>query len=584
MTAGSVPDPLADATLAARLCAIDPGLGGLVLRGGGEMRDSVVDALRAALPAGAPVRRMPPHIDDEALLGGLDLAATLSGGAAVRRAGLLARAGGGVVLVPMAERLSGATAARIASVIDTGEVEGAPVRFVLVLLDDGLEQDEAPPAALLERMAFWVDLTKFSPTGGEGPLAQRVVEGERYVRPGLPQAPSTTGFAGGPPPPIGKEFEADHLIALVATAAALGIDSPRATLFALRAARAAAVLAGRSAMTDEDITLATRLVLAPRATRMPAPTDEAAQEPPPPPTDSDSGEEEQGDPAPLDDIVLAAALAALPPDVLARIAGAAESRATVRAHGAGERRKSTARGRPLGARAGLPGGGRRLALIDTLRAAAPWQRLRGAEPGRVRIRRDDLRVRRFQTRAQAVTIFAVDASGSSALARLAEAKGAVELLLAQAYVTRTEVALLAFRGQGAEVLLPPTRSLTRARRALADLPGGGGTPLAAGLDAARLLAEAARGRGRTPFVVVLTDGRGNIAVDGSTDRRAAETDADTAARAIGQARIAAAFVDISARPRAEGARLAEAMGARYLPLPRADASAMHAAVVEAQRQ
>jgi magnesium chelatase subunit D len=94
----------------------------------------------------------------------------------------------------------------------------------------------------------------------------------------------------------------------------------------------------------------------------------------------------------------------------------------------------------------------------------------------VAIRREDLRVRRFQTRAEVLTIFAVDASGSSALARLAEAKGAVELLLAEAYVKRAQVALIAFRGTGAELLLPPTRSLARARRLLAELPGGAAAP------------------------------------------------------------------------------------------------------------
>jgi magnesium chelatase subunit D len=223
-----------------------------------------------------------------------------------------------------------------------------------------------------------------------------------------------------------------------------------------------------------------------------------------------------------------------------------------------------------------------LSVIDTLRAAAPWQKLRNTD-GRLAIRRDDLRIRRFETRAEVLTIFAVDASGSSALARLAEAKGAVELLLAEAYVKRAAVALVAFRGTCAELLLPPTRSLTRARRTLAQLPGGGGTPLAAGLNAARELAEAARARGRTPFLVVLTDGRANIAVDGRAVRNLAETDALSAAKAIAISRIGAAFIDISARPRPEGAALAAAMRARYLPLPRADSVAMHTAIRQAQQ-
>ena len=554
-------DALADALIAARLCAIDPRLGGLILRGGGELRDSVVAELRAGLPDDAPVRRVPSHIDDERLLGGLDLTATLARGTAVSRTGLLAEADRGVVVVPMAERLSDALAGRLAAAIDTGAVvverDGMTLRGdtrFAVALDDGIDPEERPPAALSERLGFWLDLADVRWRDAAPPVA----------------APSGEARS-----------DVEAAAQLVAIASALGIESARATLFALRAARASARLHGRTVIIEDDVILAARLVLAPRATRMPAvDTDDDA---PPPPPDGDTGEDESRDPGAIEDVVLAAALAALPKDVLARIAtGSTRRRRAANAQGGGERRKSGARGRPMGARAGVPGGGRRLSLIDTLRAAAPWQALRGCGAGHVAVRRDDLRIRRFETRAEAVTIFAVDASGSAALARLAEAKGAVELLLAEAYVKRAQVALIAFRGTAAELVLPPTRSLTRARRSLADLPGGGGTPLAAGLRAAHDLAEAARARGRTPFVVVLTDGRANIAADGRAVRPAATADAAAAAKAIGAAGIASAFVDISARPGPEGATLAAAMRARYLPLPRADAATMHAAVRAAQ--
>ncbi len=558
---------LADALIVARCCAIDPALGGMIVRAGADWRDDIVAALRAGLPADAPLRRIPAHIDDERLLGGIDLTATLARGQPVARIGLLAEADGGVVVVPMAERLSDTLAGRIAAVMDSGELvverDGAGLRgqarFVLVALDDGAEPEERAPRALAERCAFWLDLSDVRPRA-DGPAAESV---DQTIAP-----------------------LADVLDTLTATALALGIDSARAPLFALRAARAKARSAARESMTWDDVAWAARLVLAPRATRVPMAPEDPAPEPdqsPPPPDDSGGDSEDQPEPSAPDDVVLAAALAALPKDVLARIAQGPASRARTSHHrGAGERRKSGTRGRPKGTLAGVPGGGRRLSLIDTLRAAAPWQKLRGAN-GRVAIRRDDLRVRRFETRSDMLTIFAVDASGSSAVARLAEAKGAVELLLAQAYVKRAYVALVAFRGTQAEVLLPPTRSLTRARRMLADLPGGGGTPLAAGLVAARELAEAARGRGRTPFVIVLTDGRANIAADGRAVRSLAEADATAAAQAIRVAGIAAAFIDISPRPRPEGAALAAAMGARYLPLPRADATAMHAAIAQAQR-
>ena len=564
-----LPDPFADALLAARLCAIDPGLGGMVLRGGGEWRDEIVAEIRRGLLADAPVKRIPVHVDDDRLLGGLDLTATLARGVAVSQRGLLVEADGGVIVLPMAERMSDASAGRIAAVIDGGET-----RFLMVVFDDGIEAEELPPAAILERVAFRIDLSNFSLERGGGPRRDSGgVEGSTLRIEGPLHHASH-----GPPPRSGEAL----LTAIVATAAALGIDSARAPLFALRAARALALLDGRTEFNENDVMLAARLVLAARATRIPQMAPEESPEdaaPPPPPPENDTGEEESSEPGPIDDLVLAAALASLPKDVLARIAAGRGRRApSSRARGAGERRKSTTRGRPMSARAGTPGGGLRLSLIDTLRAAAPWQKLRTGGEDRIRIRRDDLRIRRFETRAEAVTIFAVDASGSSALARLAEAKGAVELLLAEAYVKRAQVALIAFRGVAAELLLPPTRSLTRARRALAELPGGGGTPLAAGLNAARELAEGARAKGRTPFLVVLTDGRANIAADGSAVREVAQADADAAAKAIGMSGIAGAFVDTSARPRPEGAALAAAMGARYLPLPRADAATMHAAV------
>ncbi|KQM90622.1 MULTISPECIES: magnesium chelatase subunit D [Sphingomonas] len=556
--AAGAPDPLADALIAARLCAADPGLGGIALRGGGALRDAVIAALRSHLPAGAPLRRVPVHVDDDRLFGGLDLVATLAQGRAVQRAGLLVEAAGGVLVLAMADRLSDAVAGRIVAAMDGGGVG----RCLVVALDDGIGPDERPPAALLERLAFRIDLH-------DAKSVAAMQGGEDF------------GDAGTPP-----TSEA-VLATLVATAAALGIETARAPLFALRAARAAARCAGRDVIGDGDLMLAARLVIAPRATRLPAEQPDDAPPPPEPqppdapPPDAGDRDQPEGETRPLDDVVLEAALAALPKDVLAQIAAGGVRRGRTRAsRGAGERRRSPARGRPVGVRPGVPGGGQRLSLIDTLRAAAPWQRLRRTadSASRVLVRRDDLRIRRFETRAVSVTIFVVDASGSAALSRLAEAKGAVELLLADSYVQRAQVALIAFRGNGATVLLPPTRSLARARRSLAELPGGGGTPLAAGLRAAIDVADAARARGQTPFVVLLTDGRANIAADGRAVRSVAAADASAAATALGRAGIAAAFLDISARPGPEGAALAAAMQARYLPLPRADAVRMHAAV------
>ena len=193
-----------------------------------------------------------------------------------------------------------------------------------------------------------------------------------------------------------------------------------------------------------------------------------------------------------------------------------------------------------------------------------WQA--GAAAPRLLLRPSDIRIRRHEERSERLIVMAVDASGSAAAARLAEAKGAAERLLAGAYAARDHVALVTFRGTGAEVALPPTRSLARARRLLAGLPGGGGTPLAAGLRAAGLVMAAARARGQTPSLAVLTDGRANVALDGEASRGRASEEALAIARGMRGAGPAV-VIDTASRP-GRARALAEALGARWMPLPR----------------
>ena len=167
------------------------------------------------------------------------------------------------------------------------------------------------------------------------------------------------------------------------------------------------------------------------------------------------------------------------------------------------------------------------------------------------------------------------------MARLAEAKGAVELLLAQAYARRDHVALLAFRGRAAELILPPTRSLVQTKRRLAGLPGGGGTPLAAGLELAMDTAQRAAARGLTPTIALLTDGRGNIALDGSANRAAAEADALRLAGAIRRSVVPTVVIDTANRPQGGLKLLADSLGASYIALPRADANKLAAILGQA---
>ncbi len=574
---GPAPSPWSNAVLAATLFAVDPaGTGVWVKALPGPVRDRWLSLLRAMLPSCAPVRRCPLHVTDERLLGGLDLAATLRAGRKVAARGLLAEADGGVVLLGMAERLAPATAARLGAVLDRGEValerDGLalclPARVGMVALDEGMAEDERPPAALLDRMAFRVDLDLVRVGDAAGPASP----GDEAVRAARALLP---------------EVRADEAVlhALCAATLELGIASGRAALLAVRVARAAAALAGRRDVSEADAVLAGRLVLGPRATCLPAAEQqpgEGGENAPPPQGGGQDESDGKGD-APLGDAVLAAAQAAIPAGMLQQLQAASSgaARARIGAAGAGgERRAAAQRGRPIGVRRGEPGTGARLSLIETLRAAAPWQALRRREleSGRIEVRRDDFRVIRFEERRRTTAIFAVDASGSSALHRLAEAKGAVELLLAECYVRRDRVALLAFRGRGADLLLPPTGSLVRARRSLGILPGGGGTPLAAGLDTAASLADGVRRKGETPVVILLTDGRANVARNGEAGRAQAEADALDSARRVRAAGITALLVDISPRPQPLAGRLAAEMGATYLPLPQADAAALSRAV------
>lgn len=562
---------LALALAALPLVAAAPALGGIWLKApAGPVRDLWCEALAGL----RPVRRLPPSADAEALDGGLDLAATLAAGRPVMRAGLIAEMAGGVLLVPMAEQMSGALAARLAAAIDAG----GPL---VVLLDEtpppppGELAELRIPLALTERLAVHLDLW-----GVRLPLAELLAG----VPPLLLPAPLLLPFvADGDMRPAPDPAES-----LAGSAVALGIASVRAPIHALRLAHAHAREDGRQAVAAPDLQLAAALVLGPRATRLPpgeAPSEpEDSSEPPPPPDSApDTPEQDEEQPPSLDDLnelVLEAAAATIPPGVLdALLKGLAAKNSA--SGSAGAKLRTITSGRPAGVRAGAPGRGARLALIETIKTAAPRQSLRPArEDGRLSIRQDDLRIRRFVARAASSTVFAVDASGSAAFARLAETKGAIELLLAEAYVKRAEVALVAFRGQEASLVLPPTRSLARAKKELAALAAGGGTPIAAGLALARRVADGERGRGRTPLVVVLSDGRANVGEPGGMAPQAA---ALAEARALAAAGLKCVFIDCSARPRPEGPALASAMAAPHVPLPRVDAKALVQAVNAAQK-
>ena len=574
--------------------------GGVLVRARlGPVRDrwlTTLEQIARQQGLSVPLRKIPSTITDENLLGGLDIESTLKQGKPVLREGLLAKCDQSIVILPMAERLELGVAARLSSALDHGTIrlerdgqsKTMSCRIGVVALDESIEDDEHVNPKLIERCAFHIDL-------------------DSIAWHALPEESMDAIWSEFDR----QEFDArlsaialndEQLNALVGVALQLGIPSLRAVQFTVCTARYLAALDPlweSSTPSKEHLERAVSLVLIPRATQMPDQSDQEQMqdETPPPQSDDVESEEPKNSQTPddevLEDQILEAARASVPADLLARLAQIAMARQKNTAAGkAGASQLSVKRGRPMGSMSGSPRAGQTLSLIDTLRAAVPWQAMRRRElrnPERpsqtcVIIQKDDFRVKRYRERTQTLTTFVVDASGSAAMNRLAEAKGAVELLLAECYVRRDQVALIAFRGSEAELLLSPTRSLVRAKRSLAALPGGGGTPLARAIDTAYQLAKGSLKKGMTPTLVFLTDGRANIARDGTPGRAQAQIDAEQSARMAAQVKVRSLWIDTSPQAREEGRQIANLIGSYYLPLPHAGAQELSQAVIQVLHQ
>ena len=304
----------ADALRAAALIAVDPvGLGGVALIAQhGPVRERWIALLQSLLPPDTPVRRVPLHVRDDRLIGGLDLSATLQSGRPVAQTGLMVEADGGLLILAMAERVSEATAARLCAALDTGEValardglsERRPARFGVIALDERIDDDRASnderlPARLLERLAFHLSLGDVS-IGDIGLLAGDA-DGRGSLSSSLGSAASLAqapDIAGARARLMQVSTPEDVMQAICTAALALGVDSLRGSLLALRAARASAALDARDTVSPDDASLAARLVLSPRATRLPAaPPDESDANEIPDSTPEDPSDD-QPEPAP----------------------------------------------------------------------------------------------------------------------------------------------------------------------------------------------------------------------------------------------------------------------------------------------
>ena len=566
----------ADAEWAAALIAlIGETLGGVHLRSPpGPVRDYWLKRVEN-LSNQNPIRKIPANIPEGRLLGGIDLGATLQHGKPIAETGMLGECHGHIVIAAMAERLPRNTVHHLCTALDHGAITLArdgieaetPARIALIATDEGTG-DESAHAALIDRLGIALDMTI---------LGIHDVDDEIFRRRDIERAIDTL---------IRVTMDEEHLMALATLTASLGIDSPRPTLAAAKVARASAALRQSKTVDEEDVARALRLCLIPRAQQLP----EIAEPPPEPePEQTDDAETPPApeQPPPDEERLLEAALAQLPAGLLEQLQTRSVRLRQSSTGSAGDQHRHQNRGRPTGVFRGDHRRGGRVNILATLRAAAPWQPLRRREqtardnqtpPRHLQIRRDDIHLTRFQQRRETLTLFVVDASGSAALQRLAEAKGAVELLLADCYARRDQVALIAFRDTQAELLLPPTRSLVRAKKTLAALPGGGATPMASALDLTRDMAERAGKQGTTMQYVILTDGAANVARDGTRSREAGTADALVAARMLAMSPASGLVIDTAQRPQPRARELADTLRGTYLALPQADAQTLNRAI------
>jgi magnesium chelatase subunit D len=537
--------------LALILCAVRPEIGGVLIRGEkGTAKSTAVRGLAALLtsasnPAGANAHlvELPIGATEDRVIGSLDLQRVLRDGEHAFSPGLLARAHGGVLYVDevnllhdhLVDLLLDAAAMGRVHIERDGISHTHEARFVLIGTMNPEEGELRPQ--LLDRFGLTVDVH----SSRDVDVRVQVIR-QRMAYEADPDA-FAEGYAAADAE-LARRIAAARLLVddvvlsdtelrrIAALCAAFDVDGMRADLVVARTAVAHAAWRGRDTVAEEDIRVAAGLALPHRRRRDPfddpgidqdqldaALSQAGAADPrddPDPDPDPPGGGQSMNDAEPQVDSPRSQSAPQQAPKSSAAPSSTFRTRAlTVPGVGVGAPgRRSRARNASGSAVAAADDSadGHGLHLFATVLAAA--ERAEGG--GGLRLQPADVRRAIREGREGNLVIFVVDASGSMAARdRMAAVSGATLSLLRDAYQRRDKVAVITFRQQAAQLLLPPTTSAHIAGRRLSRFDTGGKTPLAEGLLAARelVLREKVRDRARRPLVVVLTDGRATAGPD-----------------------------------------------------------------------